>query len=43
MFSFLTQGTRKAVVLRALLMTAVIAAADWRIEGEIPLANLFNN
>jgi two-component system sensor kinase FixL len=41
MFSFLTQGTPKAVVLRAALMTAVIAVADWRIEGNIPLGFLY--
>ncbi|HYK92278.1 MAG TPA: PAS domain-containing sensor histidine kinase [Acidobacteriota bacterium] len=34
-------GTRKAVVLRAILMIAVIAYADWRIESEVTFGFLY--
>jgi len=41
MLSFLLRGTRKAVLLRAGLMTGLIALSDWRIEGNIPLGFLY--
>lgn len=41
MLSFLLRGTPRAVLTRALLMTAVIALVDWRIEGNIPLGFLY--
>ncbi len=41
MLSFLLRGTPKAVLSRALVMTALIAIVDWRIEGNIPLGFLY--
>ena len=41
MLSFLIRGTTKAVLLRAGIMIAAIAATDWRIEGNIPLGFLY--
>ncbi len=35
------RGTRKAVVLRAMLMIAAIAFADWWIESQVPLGFLY--
>jgi hypothetical protein len=40
MLAFLLRGSTTAVLLRAGLMIAVIAFADWRIEGNIPLGFL---
>jgi PAS domain S-box-containing protein len=41
MLSFLLRGSRKAVLLRAGAMIALIAFADWRIEGNIPIGFLY--
>ena len=41
MLSFLLRGSPKAVLLRAAIMIAAIALADWRIEREIPLGFLY--
>jgi len=41
MLSFFLQGGRRATLLRAAAMTLVIALADWRIEGNIPLGFLY--
>lgn len=41
MLSFLLRGSPGAVLLRAGAMTALIALADWRIEGPIPLGFLY--
>jgi signal transduction histidine kinase len=41
MLSFLLRGTRAAILARAVLMAAVIAAVDWRIDGNIPLGFLY--
>ena len=41
MLSFLLRGTRTAVLIRAVLMTAAISLIDWRIEGNIPLGFLY--
>jgi len=41
MLSFLLRGSPKTVILRAGLMIALIALADWRIEGNIPLGFLY--
>jgi two-component system, LuxR family, sensor kinase FixL len=41
MLSYLLRGAPKVVLFRAALMTAVIAATDWRIEGNIPLGFLY--
>ena len=41
MLAFLLRGSTTAVLLRAGLMIAVIAFADWRIEGNIPLGFLY--
>src|SRR5262245_24074468 len=41
MLFFLLGGTPKAVLLRAGLMIALIAAADWRVEGNVPLGFLY--
>ena len=41
MLFFLLRGSPKAVLLRAGLMIAVIAFADWRVEGNIPLGFLY--
>jgi two-component system sensor kinase FixL len=41
MLGFLLRGTRMAVLSRAVLMIAAIAAVDWRIEGNIPLGFLY--
>ncbi len=39
--SFLLGGTRRAVILRALLMLLVIAYADYRIESEVTFGFLY--
>jgi two-component system sensor kinase FixL len=41
MLSFLLRGSAKAVVLRAGLMIALIALADWRVDANIPLGFLY--
>ena len=41
MLSFFLRGTSRSVLLRAVMMTAAIATADWRIEGNIPLGFLY--
>jgi PAS domain S-box-containing protein len=41
MLNFLIRGTPRAVMIRALAMTAAIAITDWRIEGNIPLGFLY--
>jgi two-component system sensor kinase FixL len=41
MFSSIFRGSRPAVVLRATILVALIALADWRIEGNIPLGFLY--
>src|SRR5260370_16977886 len=41
MLAFLLRGSTTAVLLRAGLMIAIIAFADWRIEGNIPLGFLY--
>ncbi len=41
MLSFLLRGSPAAVLSRAALMTALIAAVDWRIEDNIPLGFLY--
>jgi two-component system, LuxR family, sensor kinase FixL len=41
MLSFLLGGSRKTVLLRAGAMIALIAFADWRIEGNIPIGFLY--
>ena len=41
MLSFLLRGSPAAVLSRAALMTILIAAVDWRIEGNIPLGFLY--
>lgn len=41
MLFFLLRGTPRAVLLRAGFMIAVIALADWRVEGNIPLGFLY--
>jgi PAS domain S-box-containing protein len=41
MLFFLMRGSRRAVLLRAGLMIALIAFADWRVEGNIPLGFLY--
>src|SRR5271170_2614508 len=41
MLFFLLRGSRRAVLLRAALMIALIAFADWRVEGNIPLGFLY--
>src|SRR5882757_6278982 len=41
MLSFFTRGSRAAVLTRAGVMTAAIALADWRIEGNVPLGFLY--
>ena len=41
MLSFLIRGSTKAVLFRASVMIAAIAATDWRIEGNIPLGFLY--
>jgi two-component system sensor kinase FixL len=41
MLSFLLRGSAKIVMLRAALMIAVIAVADWRIKGNVPLGFLY--
>jgi two-component system sensor kinase FixL len=41
MLSFLLRGSPAAVLSRAALMTVLIAAVDWRIEGNIPLGFLY--
>jgi len=41
MLAFLLRGSTTAVLLRSGLMIAVIAVADWRIEGNIPLGFLY--
>lgn len=39
--SFLLRGSRAAVLIRAAVMIAAIALADWRVEGNIPLGFLY--
>jgi PAS domain S-box-containing protein len=41
MLSFLLRGSPKAILLRAGFMITLIALADWRIEGNIPLGFLY--
>jgi signal transduction histidine kinase len=41
MLSFLTRGSRAAVLTRAAIMTAAIAIVDWRIDGNVPLGFLY--
>jgi len=41
MLSILLRGSAKAVFFRALLIIAVIAVIDWRVEGNIPLGFLY--
>jgi PAS domain S-box-containing protein len=41
MLFFLLRGSRRAVLLRACLMIALIAFVDWRVEGNIPLGFLY--
>src|SRR5882724_465843 len=41
MLFFLLRGTPRAVLLRAGLMIALIAFADWRVEVNIPLGFLY--
>lgn len=41
MLSYLVRGSPKAALLRAAGMIALIAFADWRIEGPIPLGFLY--
>jgi two-component system, LuxR family, sensor kinase FixL len=41
MLFFLLRGSRKAVLLRAGAMIALIAFADWRIETNIPIGFLY--
>jgi len=41
MLFFLLKGSPRAVLLRAGIMIALIAFADWRIEGNIPLGFLY--
>jgi two-component system, LuxR family, sensor kinase FixL len=41
MLFFLLRGSRKAVLSRAGAMIALIAFADWRIEGNIPIGFLY--
>ncbi len=41
MFSFFLQGSRRAVLIRAICTVAVISAVDWRVEGNISLGFLY--
>lgn len=41
MLFFLLRGSPRAVLLRAGFMIALIAFADWRVEGNIPLGFLY--
>lgn len=41
MLSSILRGSPMAVLLRAGILTALIALADWRIEGNIPLGFLY--
>jgi two-component system, LuxR family, sensor kinase FixL len=41
MFSSLLQGTRRAVLIRAICTVAVISVVDWRVEGNISLGFLY--
>jgi PAS domain S-box-containing protein len=41
MLFFLLRGSRITVLLRAAAMIALIALADWRIEGNIPIGFLY--
>ena len=41
MLFFLLRGSPRAVLTRAGLMIALIAFADWRMEGNIPLGFLY--
>jgi len=41
MLFFLLRGSRTAILLRAGAMVALIAFADWRIEGNIPIGFLY--
>jgi PAS domain S-box-containing protein len=41
MLSLILRGNPRAVVFAALILAALIALADWRIEGNIPLGFLY--
>ena len=41
MLAFLLRGSTTAVLVRAALMIVLVAFADWRIEGNIPLGFLY--
>jgi two-component system sensor kinase FixL len=41
MLSFILRGGTKTVLSRAIILIAMIALADWRIEGNIPLGFLY--
>jgi len=41
MLFFLLRGSRKTVLIRAGAMIALIALADWRVEGNIPIGFLY--
>jgi PAS domain S-box-containing protein len=41
MFSFFLQGTKRAVLIRAICTVAVISVVDWRVEGNISLGFLY--
>jgi two-component system sensor kinase FixL len=41
MFSFLLQGTKRAVLIRAICTVAIISVVDWRVEGNISLGFLY--
>ncbi len=41
MLAFLLRGNRRSVLIRAAFMTAAIAVADWRVEGNVPLGFLY--
>jgi two-component system sensor kinase FixL len=41
MLSFLLRGSRGAVFLKAAVMIALIALADWRVEKDLPLGFLY--
>src|SRR5579862_1334750 len=41
MFSFFLQGTRRAVLHRAICTVAVISTVDWRVESNVSLGFLY--
>src|SRR5579863_4696730 len=41
MLFFILRGSRRAVLLRAICLVGLIALADWRIEGNVPLGFLY--